>query len=154
MEKYEFNAVIQQPADGKPGAYVLFPYDPLTCFGKKNQIPVECTFDGIPYRGSIVNMGAGPCIGVLKVIREQLGKGHGDRIHVEVWQDTTERVIDIPPDLAQGLKDNPTADHAWEKLSYSHRREYAEYILSAKKEETRQSRVIKTLERLSNIKKG
>jgi len=71
--KYEFDAIIQKP-EVTSGAYVLFPFNPLTCFGKKNLVPVECTFDGIPYRGSIANMGAGPCIGVLKAIREQLDK--------------------------------------------------------------------------------
>ena len=46
-------------------------------------------FDGIPYTGSVVNMGltnpdGSVCyiIGVLKAIRNQLGKGEGDMIHV------------------------------------------------------------------------
>jgi len=60
------------------------------------------------------------------------------------------RVVETPPDLAQALKTSPVAREAWERLSYSHKREYAEYIQSAKKEETRRLRVMKTLERLSN----
>ena len=131
-----------------------FPFDPLTCFGKKNQIPIECTFDGIPYRGSIANMGAGPCIGILKSIREQLGKGPGDSVHVVVWQDTAPRVIETPPDLAAALKDNPAAAAAWEKLSYSHKREYVDAITSAKKEETRRQRIQKTIESLAGTKKA
>lgn len=150
MKKYEFDAIIEQPADGKPGSYVRFPYDPLTCFGKKNQVPIECTFDGIPYRGSIVNMGAGPCIGVLKAIREKSGKRPGDSLHVVVWQDTAERVVEMPPDLEQALKANPTVGQAWKKLSYSHKREYVESILSAKKEDTRHARIEKTINNLLN----
>ena len=50
---------------------------------------VHATFDGIPYDGSIVNMGikdehGNVCyiIGVLKAIRQKLGKSSGDSIHV------------------------------------------------------------------------
>jgi hypothetical protein len=111
MQKYEFDEVIKQAGPGG-GAYILFPYDPMTCFRKKNLIPIECTFDGIPYRGSIANMGAGHCIGVLKAIREKLGKGPGDSLHVVVWQDTTARKGDTPPDLAAALKEYPAAETA------------------------------------------
>lgn len=153
MEFYEFDAIIQQPSDGSPGAYILFPYDTLTCFGKKNRIPIECTFDGISYLGSITDMGAGPCIGVLKAIREKLGKKPGESIHVAVWQDISERVIEPPPDLAVALNANPIANQTWLKLSYSHKREYAQYILTAKKEETRRLHVLKTIEYLISKKK-
>ena len=40
----------------KGGAYVEFPYDIRTEFGK-GRVKVYVTFDGIPYDGSIVNMG-------------------------------------------------------------------------------------------------
>ena len=152
MEKYEFDAIIEIPAN-TPGAYVRFPYDPFTCFGKKNLVPIECTIDGISYRGSIANMGVGACIGILKTIRDRLGKGAGDRVHLVVWQDATTRVIETPPDLAIALKGNPLAAAAWEKLSYSHKREHVEAITSAKKEETRRTRIEKTLEMLIAIDK-
>ncbi len=151
MEKYEFDGIIHSAGEGG-GAYVTFPYDPTTCFGKKNLIPIECTFDGVPYRGSIANMGAGPCIGVLKAIREKLGKGPGDSIHVVVWQDTAARQVDTPPDLAAALKDNSIAAAAWEKLSFSHKREYVDAILDAKKEETRRTRILKTIDALVHNK--
>jgi len=145
MDKYEFDAIIEAP-ENTPGAFVRFPYDPMTCFGKKNLIPIECTFNGIPYRGSIANMGTGPCIGVLKAIREKLGKGPGDRVHVVVWQDTAARQVHAPPDLAAALKENPIAAAAWEKLSFSHKREYVDAVLDAKKEETRRARILKTID--------
>ena len=52
---------------------------------------VYAEFDGIPYEGSIVNMGlrdeAGNVrylIGLIKAIRKQLNKGDGDRVHVTI----------------------------------------------------------------------
>ncbi|MEU1205919.1 DUF1905 domain-containing protein [Nocardia sp. NPDC005825] len=67
------------------------------------RIPVRAGFDGIPYRGSIANMGAGPCLGLLKAIREELGKGPGDRVTVTLERDSAERTVAVPEDLATAL---------------------------------------------------
>ena len=93
-KQYSFDAVIREiPENG--GAYVIFPWDIRQEFGK-GRVKVHAEFDGIPYDGSIVNMGlknddGSVCylIGVLKSIRNKLGKGEGDTVHVEIseWQD-------------------------------------------------------------------
>ena len=86
---YEFHAVIE-PVPDKGGAYVRFPYDIRKEFGR-GRVKVRATFDGILYEGSIVNMGLkNPdgsiryMIGMLKSIREQLGKSEGDEVDVTV----------------------------------------------------------------------
>ena len=72
------------------GAYVAFPWDIRQEFGK-GRVKVHASFDGIPYDGSIVNMGVknpdgSVCyiIGVLKAIRAKLKKHEGDMIHVVI----------------------------------------------------------------------
>ena len=74
---YEYSAVIQSADKG--GAYVAFPYDIRSEF-VKGRVKVHATFDGVPYDGSIVNMGVrnpngSVCyiIGVLKDIRAKIG---------------------------------------------------------------------------------
>ncbi len=52
---YEFCSIIEAVPE-KGGAYVRFPYDIRTEFGK-GRVKAEITFDGEPYCGSIVNMG-------------------------------------------------------------------------------------------------
>ena len=86
---YEYEATIQEVA-GKGGAYVTFPYDIKKEFGK-GCVKVSATFDGIPYEGSVVNMGiknadGSICyiIGVLKSIREKIKKQPGDRLQVTI----------------------------------------------------------------------
>lgn len=88
-DRYEFEAVIHE-AGGSGGAYVVFPWDVREEFGA-GRVKVRALFDGIPYDGSIVNMGvkdpAGNVsyiIGVRKAIRKTLGKGQGDLVHVVV----------------------------------------------------------------------
>ena len=86
--RFEFDAVLHELPEG--GAYVAFPGDIRQIYGR-DRVKVRATFDGIPYEGSIVNMGlrnpdGSVCyiIGVLKAIRRQLGKGDGDVLRVVV----------------------------------------------------------------------
>lgn len=85
---YEYESEIY--AADRGGAYVLFPYDIRKEFGR-GRVKVHATFNGEPYDGSIVNMGVknkdgSVCyiIGILKAIREKLGKDIGDTVHVTV----------------------------------------------------------------------
>ena len=85
--KYEYDAILRVLPEG--GAYVPFI---RKAFGK-GRVKVHAEFDGVPYDGSIVNMGVknedgSVCyiIGVLKSIRAALGKGDGDMIHVVITE--------------------------------------------------------------------
>lgn len=76
----------------KGGAYIVFPYDIRKEFGR-GRVKVHVTFDGVPYDGSIVNMGLKDSdgsiiyiIGMLKSIREQLRKSDGDEVEVTVCE--------------------------------------------------------------------
>ena len=88
---YEYDGMIREvPENG--GAYVVFPWSIREEFGK-GRVKVHAEFDGLPYDGSIVNMGVkdedgNVCyvIGLLKSIRKQLNKGDGDRVHVVIWE--------------------------------------------------------------------
>lgn len=89
MKCFEYDAVLHELADNG-GAYVAFPWDIREEFGK-GRVKVQAWFDGIPYTGSIVNMGVknpdgSVCyiIGVLKAIRVKLKKRDGDTIHVVI----------------------------------------------------------------------
>ena len=91
QKMYEFEAVIE-PIPDKNGAYVRFPYDIREEFGK-GRVKVQASFDGVPYDGSIVNMGmknpdGSVCyiIGVRKDIQKKMNKFVGDRITVTIQE--------------------------------------------------------------------
>ncbi|TCN44108.1 uncharacterized protein DUF1905 [Kribbella orskensis] len=138
-----FEAVIQEANGG--GAYVEVPAEVLDALGGGGRIPVQATFDGIAYRGSIASMGGCMALGVLKQIRSDLGKGPGDSVVVTVTRDDAERTVEVPDDLAAALA-AAGAREAFDKLSFSHRREHVNAITEAKKPETRTRRIAKAVE--------
>jgi hypothetical protein len=86
---YKFEAEIKKVPD-IDGAYIEFPYDIKKEFGK-GRVKVSVLFDGVPYVGSIVNMGVknedgSICyiIGILKEIRKKINKQAGDTVEVVV----------------------------------------------------------------------
>lgn len=147
---YEWTATLGTGGTGDgSGAFILFPWDPKECFGKANLVPVWVEFEGEPYRGDIANMGAGPCIIMLKRIREKLGKRPGDQVTIRLWHDTEPRVVDPPADLAQALAASEPARAFWDKLSPGNRRLFVNAIEEAKRPETRAARVAKTVDKLA-----
>jgi Domain of unknown function (DUF1905)/Bacteriocin-protection, YdeI or OmpD-Associated len=149
MKKYKFKAKIEAGDGG--GAYVLFPYDIEKEFATKGKVSVKATFDGVPYRGSLIKYG-NPLhmLGMLKAIREQIGKGPGDTIAVVVWKDEEVRTVEVPAQFENLVKKEGLLP-VFEKLSYTHRKEYCRWITEAKKQETRLKRLEKAIEML---KKG
>lgn len=84
-KRYEFTAILRKVPD-VDGAYVEFPYDVRSEFGK-GRVKVHATFDGAPYDGSLVRMGTpGHIIGVRRDIRSKIGKQPGDTVLVTIQE--------------------------------------------------------------------
>ena len=145
-KRQTFKAVIQNAGGG--GAFVEIPFDVERIFGSKRP-KVKAKIEGVPYRGLLTRMGGpGHMLIILKGIREQIGKTFGDEIKVSVELDVEERVVTVPAELKRAFKENPKAKAVFEKLSFTHQKEYVTWIDDAKKEETRTRRISKTMEML------
>jgi bacteriocin resistance YdeI/OmpD-like protein/uncharacterized protein DUF1905 len=151
-QKQTFTATIQNAGGG--GAFVEVAFDVEEAFGSKKP-KVKAMIEGVTYRGLLVRMGGSSHILIiLKGIREQIGKTFGDDVTVTVEPDIEPRVIEIPKDLMKELKKDKEAKAFFDKLSYTHQKEYVRWVEEAKKEETRQSRILKTIEMLNKQIKG
>ena len=151
-KKQTFTAVIQNPGGG--GAFVEVPFDVEAAFGSKRP-KVKAMIEGVPYRGILTRMGTEyHMLIILKGIREQIGKTFGDEVTITVEPDTEPRVLEIPKDLMKELKKDKEAKAFFDKLSYTHQKEYVTWVTEAKKEETRQNRIFKTVEMLKKGKRG
>ncbi len=68
--------------------------------------------------------------------------------------DVDKKLITLPPDVQEALQAEPAAFAAYEKLAYSHRKEYIMWILGAKQQKTRDARLVKMVEMLLANKKN
>jgi hypothetical protein len=150
-KKHTFTATIQNAGGG--GAFAEVPFDVEAAFGSKRP-KVKALIEGVPYRGLLVRMG-GPnhMLIILKGIREQIGKTFGEEVKITVEPDTEERVIEIPKDLMTELKKDKVAKAFFDQLSYTHQKEYVRWVEEAKRDETRQNRIVKTIEMLKQGRK-
>ena len=140
----EFDGVVNRTDGG--GAFVDFPYSVEELFNVRGRVPITATFDGLPYQGSMVNMGGSMHrILMLKSIREQLGLDRGDLVHMTVELDTEERTVDLPVDARMMLEEKGLLE-TYDQLAFTHQREYVRWIEDAQRPETRQRRLWKLAE--------
>ena len=80
---------------------------------------------------------------VNRALREAAGAVAGERVVVELEPDDEPRVVDVPNDFLQALAKDDATRAFFDGLSYTHRREYVEWIVEAKRAETRTRRIRK-----------
>jgi hypothetical protein len=120
--------------------YIPVTFDPKAVFGKI-RVPVKVTVNGYMYRSTIAYMGGCTGVPLRQSNREAAGLEGGETLDVTLALDTEKREVKPPSDLVRALKAAPPAWDRWRELSFSHQREHAESITSAKKEDTRARRV-------------
>ena len=144
-ERRTFEATIE--AGDRGGAFVFVPFDVKAAFGS-GRPRIRALIDGHEYRGSLVNMGRGHVLGIRKDVRAAIGKDVGNTVRIDVELDTAPREVRVPPELAAVFADAPDAAERFQALSYTHRREYAEWVAEAKKQETRDRRAARAVDML------
>ena len=130
------------------GTYVAVPDRVKDALRLKGRPKIHAIIAGHPYRGSLMPTREGFCLGVLKAIQQAEGLQRGDTVTVDLVLDTAPRVIEPPSDLAAALRRDKRAAAAWERLSYTDKREMAQSLKEAKKSETRERRLAAGLAKL------
>lgn len=148
---HKFSAIIKQH-ESLNAAYIEPPFDVKEAFGSK-RVKVKATFDGVEYRGSIVNMGGCYMIGLTQEIRSKIGKGFGDEVFVTLEKDVEERSVDVPEDFASAMNCDAMALSTFKSLPFTAQKEYVLWITSAKREATKSERIIKAVALLSEGKR-
>jgi hypothetical protein len=134
---------------GKTSTGIMIPPAIVEGLGAGKKPPVNVTLNGTyTYRNTVAVMGGDYWVGVAAEHREKSGVKGGDKIEVELALDTAPREITVPEDLAAALAKDKVARAAFEKLSYSHKRQHVLAIEGAKAADTRARRVGKAIEML------
>ena len=147
MSRHRFDAVLGAGDDGDLPAVVL-PAEVAAAMGGRARIPVTGSINGVPFRSSTMPMGDGThCVGFRRDTRSQAGGVKvGDAVTIEIERDDAPRTVAIPPDLAAALDADPAVRAAFDAMSYTHRKEYVNAVLDAKRPETRARRLALAVE--------
>jgi hypothetical protein len=123
---------------------IEIPPEVIETLGAGKRPKVVVTVNGLAYRSSVGVMGGRYLVGVTQEQRAKTGLKAGDPIEVTIELDTAPREVSIPPDLQAALKAAGVLE-AFEKLSYTHRKEHVRAIEEAKAADTRQRRIEKAV---------
>ena len=149
MSPFEFTAVLKRPEGTGTWTYLDIPLDVFKTFGSRGQVKVRGMINGQPYRGVAQPHGDGThYLVVNSSIRNAIGVSQGDLVSVTFEADTAERTVVVPEDFQQVLDAHLLSKAVFERLSYSHRKEYVQWFDEAKRAETRQKRIAKAMEML------
>jgi hypothetical protein len=132
-----------------PAAAVVLDDEHVAAVGEgAKRFPVVATVNGYTWRTTVARMGGEFLLGLNRAVRAAAGVEAGDRVEVDLELDTAPREVEVPQALADALAADPDAREAFDRLAYTHRKEYARWIEDAKREETRRRRLAQALEML------
>ncbi|MGA2827634.1 MAG: YdeI/OmpD-associated family protein [Streptosporangiaceae bacterium] len=130
-----------------PAAAVVLDDEQVAIVGEgAKRFPVVATVNGYTWRTSVARMGGEFVLGLSKEVRQGAGAQAGDEVDVTIELDAAPREVEVPEALAAALAADPEASAAFEGMAFTHRKEYARWVAEAKREETRQRRVVQALE--------
>jgi len=148
MAEFEFEATLVRPKGVGTWTYLDVPPELSDLLGAKGQVKVAGTITGYAFRSSTRPHGDSKhYIVVDKSIRDAIQVTAGDVVHVVMEKDTAPRTIEAPVDFTDRLRGDRLGK-TFESLSYSRKKEYVDWIESAKKPETHKRRIEESLDML------
>jgi hypothetical protein len=137
-----FDAVVQTEG---PGVFVEVPDGVVDALAGGRRPAVLVEINGYRYRSTPAVYGGRSYLPLRKDVRQAAGIEPGQTVTVTIALDAEPREVDVPDDLAAALRTDPAVEAAFAALSYTHRRELVEQVESAKRGETRQRRIERTV---------
>jgi hypothetical protein len=138
----KFRTYVEPP---EPMKGLEVPAEVVKALGGGKRPAVSITINGHSWKSRVAIMRGRYLIGLSNANRHAAGVVTGDEVDVEVEIDAEPRVVVEPADFAHALDADPAARAAYERLSHSRKREHVLAIERAKKAETRNRLIGKTL---------
>lgn len=121
--------------------FVRVPASVLTALGSEKRMPIKVTINGHTFRGRIAVYGGRSYLGVRQEVRDATGVAAGDEITVGLEYDAELRVVDLPEAIRAAFQADARAASAFDRLSYTHKKEFVQWVSEAKLAETQRRRL-------------
>jgi hypothetical protein len=128
--------------------FIRVPPEVLTALGQRQRAPVKVTIKAYSYRTTIAVYGGKSYIGVRREVREAAGVAAGEALTVSLEYDSELRTVDLPDALRAALEADAKALAAFDKLSYTRKKEFVDWVTGAKKADTQQRRLAQAVNML------
>ena len=141
----KFKAKAHPAGPNNAWCFLELPFDVSKVWGTRGRVRVKGTINGFPFRTNIQPMDGRHLLTFNKQLQAGAKAKPGDTVAVVMDRDTEEWAIDPPAELAEAFRHSKDAKALWDKLAYTHRKEFAQWISGAKQEETRERRAAKAV---------
>jgi bacteriocin resistance YdeI/OmpD-like protein/uncharacterized protein DUF1905 len=144
MQK-KFKAKAEPAGPGGAWCFLAVPLDVSKAWGTRSRVRVKGMINGFPFRSNIQPMEGRHLLTFNKQLQAGAKAKPGDIVTVVMDRDTDEWTVEPPAELAKAFRQSKEAKAQWDKLAYTHRKEFAQWIGSAKQAETRERRAAKAV---------
>jgi hypothetical protein len=154
LSRQEFKATLDQVGPNGAWTYMRIPFDVPAFYGTRGRVSVMGTINGSEFRSSIFPDGEGGFhMMVNKNMQREAKVKPGDVVTVVMQMDVGERNITLPDDVKAAMRLNKEAQAGFAKMTPSARKEYVDWITSAKQQQTRDRRIEKAIPMIAEGKR-
>jgi hypothetical protein len=137
-DERRFHGVLAEAGRGG-GRWVEVPFDVREAFGEARPL-VAGSVNGVPLRSRLAVYGGKTYLGLTREVRDAAAIDVGDELDVALRYDDAPRSVELPSELEAALAGAPEVRTQFDRLAFTHRREYAQWVGEAKRAETRLAR--------------
>lgn len=141
-----FHTTILKTGTNTTGIQV--PDEVIEKLGSSRKFLVRMTIKNYTYRSAVAVMGGKFMVGVSSENRKAASVEGGEDVDVTIGLDLEARTVTLPKDLQDALT-GANALEAFQNASPSMQKEYVRQVEEAKAQETRERRILKIVEKLS-----
>ena len=145
MSRQTFETTVEAGERGR--IFITIPFDPKSVWGKQSRYYVKGTLNQTTFDGSLGVRGGVVFMPVNKELQQQANVKPGDQVSVQM--ELAEAVREtVPEDFKAALGSAKEASAFFDGLTAFYQNTYVEWIVSAKKADTRASRIIQAVDLL------
>ncbi|HEY4560719.1 MAG TPA: YdeI/OmpD-associated family protein [Lysobacter sp.] len=151
-----FEARLQRPAQpkGAPWSFLVLPAAASAQLRSRGLASVEGSFGGVAFAATLEPDGkGGHWMRLPRSLREAAGVTIGDTVALSIAPAAKEPEPRVPTDLRAALAAAPAAKAQWDTLTTVARRDFVQWLGSAKKAETRERRIATACDMLAQGKR-